>query len=559
MKKIIQYIRFLPFSVALVLFGNSCVRSVDGAIEDASANRPFLPTGFTVKTVRDTANFSWTLPVLSAGKRYTYTVDISQDSTFQQIDVTKTVDTLGFTLVEPALAVGKRYYTRMRVNAFRGSQPTAYLSVEKPFTLPGQNFLRVIRDFEITSTSALVHWYANVPGLDKAVLTTDKGIVTDVAITGADNSGGLKLFNSLTPATKYTLQLFAGAKSQGILNFTTSKAMVYSTVLNSGDNLITAINNAADSAVIGLNPGTYTLGTSVFTMTGKMVTIASVSGNPNDTKINVRELNLAGNKAGLVLSGVEINGNYSGTSYGVQFLVLRGAATAGEPATFADVRLDNCIIHDFTRCLVLGNQGTVSNNHVINSFTINNCIIYNIDRAGTSTYYNISLEKTLFTNLNITKSTFYNMGGGLINMSTALAAGSAIPTVTLDFCTFNNVGGSNKNLLIDANTNAVYYTLKNSILGNSPQVSNLNNNAFRCTGAGRILDFLNNNYFKLNATYGATTPVNLTGLNQVACISADLGWAPGATTFSLNTLPSTHPVMSLSASGSTVGDPRWAY
>lgn len=555
-----QYFKLLALAIISLLV-SACVKSHTGDIDDPSTNRPFLPTSFSVKTVKDSATFSWSAPVLSAGKRYTYTVDISQDTSFSSIDFTKTVDTLGFVVLEPTLAVGKKYYARMRVNSFVGSAPSRYYYLAKPFTINGLNYLRVIRDFELATTTALIHWYvnANTTDLSTVVLSVNGGVVSTVNISASEIAAGAKTLTNLTPNTKYTLQLFAGAKSRGIMNFQTTNTVTYTTTLSAGADLIGAINAAADGAVIGLNPGAYTLGTSVFTMTGKSITIRSTSNNPADTKINVRQFEVAGNNAGVTFAGVEINGNYSGTSLGTYFIVLRGAVANGDPANFTDVKIDNCIIHDFTRCVVLGNNATTVNTQTINSISINNSIIYNLDKAGTSTYYTMSLEKLLFNNFNITKSTFYSVGAGMFNMSTTLAATTVVPTITIDYCTFNNYGGSGKYLFIDANNNKISYTQKNSILANSPQAGTINATAFRCTGAGSTLDFLSNNYFNLNSTAGATTPVNLTGLNQVNFFTVNLGWTATTTYFSLAAIPPTNPIMTASTNGSSIGDPRWAY
>ncbi|MEO6521343.1 MAG: DUF4957 domain-containing protein [Mucilaginibacter sp.] len=560
MKSIKQYLKLLPLAVVLLVL-SACVKSFDGIVDDASTNRPFLPGSFGVKTAKDSAVFSWTAPVLSSGKRYTYTVDISQDSSFHSIDLTKTVDTLGFVVVEPTLAVAKKYYARLVVNPFKGSDSSRYYYLSKSFTINGLNYLRVIRDYEINPTTALIHWYvnANTTNIDKIVLSVNGSVATTFTISPTEIAAGSKLLNNLTPNTKYTLQLFAGAKSRGIMSFTTPNTVTYTKTLSAGGDLVGAINAAADGDVIGLNPGTYTLGTSVFTITGKSVSIRSTSNNAADTKINVREIDLAGNGAGLILAGVEINGNYTGTSFGVQFLNLRGLVAVGDPTNFADVKLDNCIIHDYTRCLILGNNATTVNTHTIKSYIINNCIIYNIDKAGTSTYYNISLEKTLLNSFSITKSTFYNMGTGLFNMGTALAASAIVPVITVDYCTFNNFGGGSKYLFIDANTNKISYALRNSILANSPQAGTTQVNASRSTGSGSTNDFLNNNYFNLYSNGANSTPLILTGLNQVGSLNINLGWTATTQTFSLQALPSTSPIFTASTSGSTIGDPRWAY
>lgn len=558
MKPIFNKLYLLLAGVAM-LTASACVKSNEGLVEDASTNRPFVPYSFSVKTARDTAKFLWSLPVLSSGKRYTYTVDISTDTLFSSVDLSKTVDTLGFNLIEPTLAVAKKYYARMRVNGFKGSEPSRWY-YSGSFTLNGENYLRAIRDFEITQNSVLLHWYvnSNTAGVNKIQLTKADGTAGPAFdVTASDNANGVKSLTGLTPDTRYTIQLFAGAKSKGLTSIVTSKAITYTNVLSSGADLATAITNAADGDVIGLQPGTYSLGSNVFTMTGKTITIRSVSNNPGDTKLKLREFDLAGTGAGITFAGLDIDGNYAGTSYGLVFLALRGLNTAGEAANFTDVKIDNCNIHDYTRCLIVGNNGSAANIQTIRTFSINNSVIYNIDKAATSTWYTMSLEKLLFSVFNITKSTFYTMGTGMFNMSTNLNT-TVVPLFNIDYCTFNSFGSGNKNLFIDANANKIIYQLRNSILANTPLAGGTIAGAYRATASGNVLSFFNNNYFQL-ATNSSGTPLNLTGLNQIGSTTINLGWTGSTQNFSLAGLPSDNKIFSSSSSGGTLGDPRWAY
>jgi hypothetical protein len=221
------------------------------------------------------------------------------------------------------------------------------------------------------------------------------------------------------------------------------------------------------------------------------------------------------------------------------------------------VRIDNCTIHDYTRCLIIGNNGSAANAQTIKAFTINNSIIYNIDKAATSTYYTLSLEKLLFATFSITKSTFYTVGTGMFNMSTNLSS-TTVPAISIDYCTFNSFGSGNKNLFIDANANKIVYQLRNSILANSPLTGGTIAGAYRATASGNVLNFLNNNYFQL-ATNATGTPLNLTGLNQVGSTTINLGWTASTQNFSLAALPLDNKIFSSSSGGGTVGDPRWAY
>ena len=554
---------YLIIFLGLIFLGGvSCVKSNDGLVVDGSSNRPFLPYSFNIKTTRDSAVFSWSAPVLSAGKRYDYTVDVSTDSTFGTIDFTKTVNTLGFVVVDPELSVGKKYYARLQVNSYEGSNPSRIDTATRSFTIPGLNYFKLIREKDISSKSALVHWIVNdsTRKLDKLVLTLDSPsvVVNTYDLSGGDVTGGQKLLDQLMPETKYNLQAFANGKSYGIIKFSTPKELVFTTVLSAGADLAAALESASNGDVIGLSPGVYD-GSKGLSLRQKHLTLASTSNNPYDTKLLVKELDLYGDSSGISLKGIDIDGHYNDGSYGVQFIMLKGLNADGEAAQFSDVKMDNCLIHDFTRCFLIGNKAANANDHKIGTFSINNSIIYNIDSVGTSTYYTFSMENLELKNFKISNSTFYNMGVGFINMSKTLQPTLDVPTISIDACTFNNFGGGNKNLLFDANNNKIFYTLRNSILANTPQAGSINGTAFRCTGSGSTLDFLNNNYFNLYTSAGGTSPLSLTGLNEVSCLTIDLGWTAATRNFSLASYPEESEFMTMSTSAHSVGDPRWAY
>jgi hypothetical protein len=380
-----------------------------------------------------------------------------------------------------------------------------------------------------------------------------------VDIDAAEVAAGEKLLTGLLPRTKYTVQLLAGKKSKGLISFTTPNVVTYSIVLSPGDNLATVITNAPDGTVIGLNPGTYNLA-GITSIIKKWIAIRSVSNNPLDTKILSREINLIGDSAGILLSGIEVNGNYTGTTYGVHFIQLQGQSATNAAAAFRSIYIDNCIIHDYTRAIVRANYGASANTQSINSIVINNSQIYNIDQANSQGYYMFSLEKLQLKALSITQSTLYKTGQGLINMSTNLSTITGIvPIIEIDHCTFNSFsGGSGKYAFIDANANKIIFTFSNSIVANTPISGSLQAAAFRASNTGNELYFSNNNTFNLLIAPGGSA-LNLTGLAIANPLNHDLGWTGTTTDFSLATLPAGHAVLSASTSGSTIGDPRWAY
>lgn len=558
----IKSIRTLPFlAMVLLLLTSACKKNFTGEIQDASVNRSFTPSALSISTVKDSAKFRWTAS-LYAERAVKYTLELSTDSMFSTVDYSVITDTTGAVVIDPAIKLNTPYFTRIKANAYNGKHASNYLYATRSFKLTGQQYFMVMRDFEITSSTVLLHWYvnSNTSGLTNITFTPQDGSnPINVSLSSGDVAAGFKLITGLTPNTKYTVQLFAGNKSKGIITASTNSVVNFTTTLSPTDNLATAIANANDGDVIGLNPGTYNL-SSITYINQKNISIRSVSNNPADTKVLSREIDLVGNGAGITLAGIEFNGNYSGTSYGVAFMQLLGTqAAANMPATFTNIKIDNCVIHDYTRCILRGNYGANANDQKTGSISVNNSQIYNVDQTNVQGYYMFSLEKLQLDALSLTKSTFYNLGEGMINMSTNLSTTSGVvPNITIDYCTFNNFGGNSKYAFIDANANKIAFSFTNSIVANTPISQSIQSAAFRASASGNVLSFSNNDYFKLLTAPGGSA-LNLMGLAQANDLSIDLGWTPVTTNFLLTPNSGNTAVFSMSTNGSTVGDPRWAY
>lgn len=558
--RIITKNMLLLYMLSLIAIIGACKRNIDGFVEDPSTSRAFIPANLKVRTVQDSAIVSWNLGALASGKKYTYKVEFATDTLFKNIEYTQTTDTLAVKLVDPVLTVNKTYFARVRVEPFQSAAASRWVN-SSSFRISGQQFLKIIRDFEITETSVKLHWQVNAAttGINKIALINGS-VTTIIDITAAEAQAGEKNLNGLIPDTRYTVQLIADKKSKGLASFSTLKTPVYTKTLSPSDNLESAITSAADGEVIGLNPGLYTI-SSFLSIAGKGITLRSITNNPANTKIRFRELSLVGDSAGVNLIGLDIDGNYGGASNSGAFLHLKGAGANGNAAAFKSIRVENCWIHNYTRALMLGNygpsvSGSTPNAHVLKNFNIINSKIYDINPTGIDSYYVLSLERLQVINLNISKSTFYNLGCGLINLSWTLT-GVELPIVTIDYCTFNNIGSQNKYLLVEA-ANRITFNLRNSILANSPlQGQTINNVAFKA-GASSVLNFSNSNFFKLNTASGGTK-LSLTGLAQSSNYEIDLGWSGSTTDFSLVSLPPNSPLHKASTASNTVGDPRWAY
>ncbi|RZK65368.1 MAG: DUF4957 domain-containing protein, partial [Pedobacter sp.] len=357
--------------------------------------------------------------------------------------------------------------------------------------------------------------------------------------------------------TNYTAELFNGTRSKGILTFTTLAATNYTKIITPADDLNATIAAAANGAIIGLNPGTYAATATNTFITGKTVTLKSTSGTPTDTKVNFKEIVIEGTGAGVTLSGIDFDGAAASSLYFINF--IGSQAANGSAATFTNVIVDNCIVHNSATAFLRGDRGSAARDFKIGEITVNNSLVYDMGTNGSSAYYTFHVNKMDFVAINITKSTFYNCGPGLVTAST-LYAGAVVPSVNISYSTFNGFGGNAKYALLDANTNPVKFTLTNSIVANTPKSGTVVAAAIRSSGTGSSSTISYTNMFNLysSGTTALTFPATVT---LTANQAIDLGWtaatvgntAPGFQ------LPAGSPLRTASNISSAIGDPRWTY
>ena len=532
---------------AMAMVISSCKKEEEVPTEPA---RIFKPSDVKIAAGETSAKLTWTIPLMSTSKALKYSIDFSTDSLFATIKYSTTADTAGVTVTEDNLAVRTKYYARVKAIA-TATQPESKYVRSSAFQLTGIQLFLPVRDNEIKENNILLRYTATA-GLSSIVLTPPTGSAVTVTLSTADANAGLKSISGLTAGTKYTAELFLGTKSKGITTFTTLAPTTYTVRLNPGDDLAAAITNAANGAVIGLNPGTYTLAATSF-ITQKTITIKSTSGNPNDTKVNYKEFDLEGTGAGLTLSGIEFDGTAGASLY---FLNLIGSQTAnGSAATFTNLVVDNCIAHGSTTAFLRGDRGTNAKDFKITGITVNNSIVYDMGANGSSTYYTFNITKLQFNTLTVSKSTFYNCGPGLVLTST-IATGDQTPVISIANSTVNGFGGSGKYALLDANTNPVNFSIQNSIFANTPKSGTVLAAAIRGTGAGSSLNITNSNYFNLSTSLAGGSALTFGTAVLTSNQTINLGWSATTTDFSL---PLGSPLRTASSTSTAIGDPRWTY
>jgi len=546
MKTFINQLGF-KFAILLLMVAviSSCKKEDDVPTEPA---RIFKPSDVKITAGETSAKLTWTVPLMSTGKTFKYSIDFSTDSLFATVNYTTTADTAGVTVTEENLAVRTKYYARIKANATE-SQPESKYIRSSAFQLTGIQLFAAIRDNEIKENSITLRYTPTV-GLTSIVLTPESGTATTITLSTNDASAELKAITGLTAGTKYTAELFAGTKSKGIATFTTLAPTTYTVKLNPGDDLAAAIATATNGAIIGLNPGTYTLLATTF-ITQKTITIKSTSGNPTDTKVNYKEIDLEGTGAGVTLSGIEFDGTALNAAY---FLNLIGSPVVGAAATFTNIIVDNCIVHAANTSFLRANRGTVTGDQKISGITVNNSIIYDFGVNSSAAYYTFHLDNIEFKTLTVTKSTFYNSGAGLVIASKLILA--AIPVVNFSNCTINGFGGSGKYALLDANTNPINFNIQNSIFANTPKSGTVVAAAIRGTGTGSSIKISNSNYFNLFTALTNGTALTFGPATLASNQSINTGWTAATTDF---TLAVGSPLRSAGSTGGPIGDPRWTY
>jgi len=549
MKRIVYQLSLkLVILTALIMVISSCKKTDDQPTDPA---RSFKPSDIkVVATSAISSKITWTAPLMSSGKALKYSIDFSTDSLFSTIKYAATSDTTGFTITEDNIPVRTKYYARIKANA-TATQPESKYAVSSSFQLTGIQLFLLVSDSEIKENNVTLRYTPTV-GLSSIVLTPTSGTAITTTLSTTDASAGLKLITGLTAGTKYNAELFIGTKSYGITSFTTQQPTTYTIKISPTDDLAATIAAAANGAVIGLNIGTYNLTSAATFITQKTITIKSTSGNPSDTKVNFKEIDIEGTGAGVTLSGIEFDGTTANAAYFLNF--IGSQATTGAAATFTNVVVDNCIVHAANTAFLRANRGTITGDQKISGITVSNSVVYDMGVNSSAAYYTFHLDNIEFKTLTVTKSTFYNSGAGLVLASKTISA--AIPTVSISYCTINGFGGAAKYAILDAATNPLAFSLTNSIIANTPKSGTVAAAAVRSTGTGSSTVISYSNYFKLSTALSAGTALTFGTAVLNVTQTQDLGWTAADTEFKL---PATSTLRTSSSTGGPIGDPKWTF
>jgi Domain of unknown function (DUF4957)/Domain of unknown function (DUF5123)/Tissue factor len=548
--------KLLLLTGVLFVLTVSCEKTLN---TDVNLPRPFTLTDVDIKAAETQVVISWPASLFSAGKEVTYTVQVSKDQTFQTVDKEVNTDTTTVTFTDAQLTTKQTYYARVKVISATGVDSKQWI-VSSSFMITGEQLFLPVLDAELKDKTVILRWKA-ATGLTKIVITPNGGAAVDVLLDATDLANGFKLISSLTGSTQYTAEIFKVAVTKGQITFTTKAPSIFTKTITPADNLVAVVAAAVNGDVIGLEDGTYNSvdGLGAFTnlvISGKTISLQSVSGDPAKVKVNYKEITLKGTGAGLTIKSIEFDGAPS-TASGQQalyFINVTGLNADGEAATLTNLTVENCRVHDMGNTFMRANRGTANGDHKIGAITIKNSLIYNSAKINNN-YSLLQINKLQFASISVTNSTLYNIGRAFVDWDANFAV-TPRPTILVDHTTINNFGMAAMTfILFDVNTNDVDVTMQNSIFMNAPYPGETVGSLIRATNA--VIKIINSNYTKL--TDGQAAPVALTIPANVTLTSnqaIDLGWTAATTDF---TLPAASPLRTASTTGGAIGDPRWAF
>ncbi|WP_161629734.1 MULTISPECIES: DUF4957 domain-containing protein [Rhodonellum] len=509
----------------------------------------FRPVTLTASNGETAVTLSWPEALFTDPGEVTYTLQVAKDSLFSTIELELVTEATTTVITDDVLDIKVDYYGRIRANGLTPAQNSEWVR-SQAFQISGEQIFLPTFDNEIGSNTALLRWRANA-NPSRIVLTDPTGNNIEFLISDEEKGAATKILEGLNPFTEYLAEIFEGNRTKGITSFVTKEPSIYDIMVSPADNFREIVEGAEDGALIGLQPGVYDIvdETGAYAnlrIVGKTIHLASVSGDPADTKVNFKEFSFAENGAGLSTDGITFDGQ-AGT--GDYFLNFTGGAT-----TFTQVTIQNSIVENVRVSFLRANRAG-NNAHKIDLIKVSNSILRNHLVAN---YYVFHLDKLEFRELEVTNSTFSNLGSrGFIGWATNLTM-PFVPIIRVTNVTINGIGSNARNnSFLDANNNEVDFQMSNSILNNMPLDGNTVGASLLRAGSSGQVSISNSNLFNLNTGGADSAPLSIADYVTLPNVTnVDLGWTSATVDL---TLPAASPLRTAATNGGPIGDPRWAF
>jgi len=452
--KISPLLLFYKTGPLLFILGVVCLFSACKKTEPVPAEpaRIFKPGQVAVSSGISTATLKWSAPILSAGKKLSYTVDFSKDSLFSKVDFSGTSDTTGFVATDEQLQIRQTYFARIKANAF-DNQPESKWFYSKSFQITGEQIFLPVQSSDVVDNAVVLKWAAS-QGITKITLMADGAAAVDYVVTADELTSGRKQIGNLKSNTKYTAEIYKGAKSVGILIFSTKSPLA--------GNIIDLRNITDRPSVLSDTLGIIPSGSTVLLKRGLTYTLSAILSL--DRSVTILSGDDLSNPAQAIIS-MPSNFNLTAGSI-IDFITFKDVTLRGtdytskyifnttNAATVGKISFDGCRAQIF-RGLIRLQSGAMT----LGALSITNSIIDSLGSYGVITIDNVSCR---VNDITVSNSTIYKADRFIVSKQSS-------NSINLLNCTFNEVPlGGGSNYLIDYTASLSVtsgITINNCILG----------------------------------------------------------------------------------------------
>jgi hypothetical protein len=454
MKTIYNYCRQVLLAVFIAGAFAGCEEEQDPT--DFTLSRNFATSTITAASAETNVTLSWEAALFTSPGSVNYKVDVSDDpGNFTSPVFTTTTPNLSVVITDDVLVVRKNYFVRITTV---GNEETADSKTVQagPFVISGEQFLTPVTSDEVIDTSVKLDWKIS-SDLTKLVVTPPGGPPVEYLLTAAEKTAGAKQVNGLKASTTYTVDILAGTKNKGTIQFTTKAGLTGNiidlrniSVVTKPNILTDTLPDIASGSIVLLKRGSsYGISSTANFNFNKSVTIQS--GLDFGTDLATLRMSAAFNVvAGSVIDSLvfkDINikgGRPNRASFDSDYILNANAA-----ATISKVRLENCNVN-ILRGMIRGQAAAPGVKY--GNYFVNNCKVDSIKdfavaaASGASAFANIKITNSTF--YRIRKMIIHNIAGNnsvsLDNVTVYEAPGGAAVATTnymMDFGTNNSAGG----------------------------------------------------------------------------------------------------------------------
>lgn len=477
------------FCIALLPITYSCNDDLVDEITSINYKRSFSVTDVEIEQRQTEVFLKWKAALNTATKPV-YVIEVSQDENFTGgAEESFESNTNSIIITELQIPVRKDYYARIKTTE-EGREDSKWIYSDK-FRIIGDQYLNEIKYDDTYSDKVIVRWDVT-KNVTHLVLNGGGKVDEQISLDPADLAAGFKEISNLTPATSYTVAIFDGAADKGERTFSTRLGVPAGNTINlvSGDDIRAKIMAATNGDVFILPQGvTFSATQAIPIPEGVSITIFGEEG-PNKPTISL------GNNFQFPAVGGDIKfQNVKLTANNAAYVFN---TASGSPNTVESLIFENCEISGFTTS-VMRLQGTTAKKYIKN-IVFDRCIVSNINL--TQNNYAVidansgTADALVIDNIQMTNSTFNNIGRGLIRSNSANSNSLIIKDCTIyDISQGGDTApGYAERHLIDFNTKSVAsVTIENVIVAKSKTVTARGirmDNVYSATNSYKTSDYI---------------------------------------------------------------------